>query len=104
MIVKNFKDFKKLNEDQGLANKPNNIKQEKEIVEYDIPEWALSPIINDDYDNLDSTDRKKLINFLNEVEEEHGNTNFHLGNEIGFKHSNDIDNKGSNVYRIYLFV
>lgn len=84
------------------------IKESKEdLIDYDIPEWALSALVNGDYSGLNDEEEQKLKQFLAKVSAEYGNAGFLLGDiegedNLGFKYRNDIDSLGSNVYRLYI--
>jgi len=92
-------------EHEGL---PKHVDENKEnLVDFDIPEWAMSALINDDRSGLSDEDEAKLDEFINDVANQYGNAHFLLGDidgedNLGFKHSNDIDNLGSDVYRVYI--
>jgi len=78
-----------------------------DLNEYIVPDWAMSALINGDYSGLSDEDEQKLEMFIKEVITQNGNANFMLGDvdgkdDLGFKHSNDIDNLGSNAYRVYI--
>jgi hypothetical protein len=78
-----------------------------DLLEFDIPEWALSSLINGDDSGLEDEDIQKINTFVQKVENQYGNAHFMMNDiegedNLGFKHSNDIDNLGSNVYRLYL--
>jgi len=78
-----------------------------DLVEYDVPSWALSALINGDYSGLNDEDEEKLNNFVNGVVNAHGNAHFIIGDmdgedNLGFRSYNDIDNLGSDVYRVYI--
>ena len=67
----------------------------------------MSALINGDYSGLYDEDEIKLNHFIKQVSNKYGNANFMLDDiegedNLGFKHSNDIDNLGSNVYRLYI--
>ena len=75
------------------------------VYEYEVPDWALSALINGDVSGLSDEDEQKLDKFIDEVVSEVGNANFYGGNEedsLGFRRSNDIDNLGSDVYKVYV--
>lgn len=77
------------------------------IYEYEVPSWALGALINGDYSGLSDEDEQKLNKFIDEVVSKVGNANFMLGDmdgddNLGFRRSNDIDNLGSDVYRVYV--
>jgi len=85
----------------------DNKKSFPDLTEYIVPDWAMSALINGDYTGLSDEDEQKLEMFIDEVIKQNGNANFMLGDidgkdNLGFKHSNDIDNLGSNVYRVYI--
>ena len=78
-----------------------------DLNEYIVPDWAMPALINGDYSGLSDEDEQKLEMFIKEVITQNGNANFMLGDidgkdDLGFKHSNDIDNLGSNAYRVYI--
>lgn len=77
------------------------------LIEFDVPEWALSSLINGDDSGLEDEDINKINNFVQGVVNDYGNAHFMMDDiegedNLGFKHSNDIDNLGSNVYRLYI--
>ncbi|MFA5068172.1 MAG: hypothetical protein WC466_09115 [Candidatus Izemoplasmatales bacterium] len=78
-----------------------------DLIEYDIPEWALPALVNGDLSGLTEDDIQKLKKFTERVKISHGNANFLLGDidkddNKGFLYRNDIDNLGSNVYSLYI--
>jgi hypothetical protein len=80
---------------QLQAGSPMN-EVDDDLLDFDIPEWALSALINGDYSGLEDDDINKLEAFTSRVASEYGNAHFMM---------NDIegeDNLGSNVYRLYL--
>ncbi len=82
-------------------------KEENDLIEYEVPEWSLSALINGDYSALSDEEENKLNKFIKQVSSKHGNANFMLGDienkdNLGFKHKNDIDNLGSDVYVLYI--
>jgi hypothetical protein len=90
--------LKLLNEEQDV---------DSDLIEYEIPEWALFPLINGDYSSLENEDEEKLKAFINKVITQFGNAHFMLNDidgedNLGFRPSNDIDNLGGNVYRLYI--
>lgn len=104
-IIESFtKTFNKIKR----PNESRLIKENHEgLVDYEVPEWALSSLINGDDSGLEDEDISKIDDFIEYVVEKHGNANFMLGDmdgedNLGFKPNNDIDNLGSNVYRIYI--
>lgn len=84
-----------------------NETNEDDLVDFEIPSWAVSALINGEYDGLEDEDISKLKRFTQDVVNRFGNANFISGDmdgedNLGFKHSNDIDNLGSDVYRLYI--
>lgn len=78
-----------------------------DLVEYDIPSWAMSALINGDYSGLEDEDETKLNYFVQKVMKQYGNANFMMNDiegedNLGFRAYNDIDNLGDNVYRLYI--
>ena len=87
-----------------------NIIQENisDLMEYIVPDWALGALINGDYSGLSEEDEQKLEAFTDKVVARHGNAHFmiHAGGEndgnMGFRHSNDVDNLGSDCYKVLI--
>jgi hypothetical protein len=76
---------------------------EDDLIEFTIPEWAMPVLINGDYSGLSDEDEAKIDEFVNDTVKEFGNANFMDGDEdLGFLRSNDIDNLGSNCYKLVL--
>lgn len=78
-----------------------------DLIDFTIPEWAMSSLINGDDSGLEDEDISKIDNFVKQVASEYGNANFMLGDiegkdDLGFCRQNDIDNLGSNCYRLYI--
>jgi len=76
-------------------------------IEFIIPEWALCAIVNDDYTGLTEEETGKINKFLESLFKAYGNNNLFdrldsTEDELGFCRSNDIDNLGTNCYRMYL--
>ena len=77
------------------------------LIDFTIPEWAMSSLINGDDSGLEDEDISKIDNFVKQVASEYGNANFMLDDvdgkdNLGFCRQNDIDNLGSNCYRLYI--
>lgn len=91
--MKNFKEFNE---------------RKKEILEFIIPEYAVSSLINGDDSGINDEDIEKIDKFVEETVVEYGHANFSLPNddelELGFRTSNDIDNLGNNCYKLLLLV
>lgn len=80
---------------------------DSDLVSYDIPEWALSSLINGDDSGIENEDIEKINSFVDDVVRKNGNANFLLGDmdgkdDLGFCRDNDIDSLGSNCYRVYI--
>ena len=76
-------------------------------LEFIIPNWAGSALINGDYSGLDDEDEIKLNKFIQRVVEKYGNANFAMPSndeelEVGFKPYNDVDNLGSDCMKLLL--
>ena len=87
---------------KDLNENPNN-----DLVEYEIPSWAISALINGDYSGLEDDEITKLNDFIQEVTNAHGNAHFMIDDiegkdNLGFQSYNDIDNLGGDVYRLYI--
>lgn len=68
------------------------------LIGYEVPEWAMSSLINGDDSGLSEEDIEKLNSFVKDVSNKHGNANFMLGDidgkdDLGFKKYNDIDER-----------
>ena len=99
--------FNNQNNNDNMSEDLNNDNSKGDLIEYYIPEWAISTLINGDDSGMEDDDINKLNSFIQDVVNEYGNANFIVddieGNDnLGFKHRNDIDNLGSNVYRLYI--
>ncbi len=67
-------------------------------VEYSIPSWALPALINGDWSGLELEDCEKLENWMRKESAKH--SRFYAiapneSHELGFCHTNDIDNLGA---------
>lgn len=93
----------------------NNIYKEKSskndevnsnLLEFSIPDWALSSLINGDNSGNSDEDNQKINDFVSKTVSNYGNANFMIDDldkdDQGFRHSNDIDNMGTNCYKLYL--
>ncbi len=90
-----------------FTKKTLNEEVDNDLVEYLVPEWALSALINGDFSGLSDEDEEKIEKFIKEVVKHYGNAHFMINDmegedNLGFKYRNDIDNLGSNVYRVYV--
>lgn len=96
--------------DKGLPiiKKEEGGSVEKEILDFKIPEWALSALVNDDYSGLSEEDEAKIKKFREQTAEKYGNASFYPAGEededysYGFCWRNDIDNLGSNCFKLVL--
>ena len=117
IIYTSFLDFEKayeklniknITEDvENIENAEDNIEDvnlNDNIAEFDIPEWAVEPLINNDWTALNDEEGLKLSKFIYETSMEYGNCGFYMGDSDRpeFKHSNAIDNLGCNVYKLYI--
>ena len=98
-------DYQRWQEEMGINENMNEGKED--LIDFDIPEWALPALINADESGLTDEDQQELNTFVNRIVKQYGNANFMLGDidgedNLGFKHSNDVDNLGNNVYRLYI--
>jgi len=77
-----------------------------DILEFKIPEYAVSPLINGDYSGLEDEDEKTLNKWVDGIVAKYGNAHFMLPSndelELGFCHTNDIDKLGNNCYKLLL--
>lgn len=78
-----------------------------DLIDYTIPDWAGSYLINGDSSGLEDEDIAKVDDFVNSVISQHGNANFMMPSnddemDLGFCHSNDIDNLGSNCIKLFI--
>jgi hypothetical protein len=93
-----------------LNESKNNIVVEKkmEVIDFVIPQWAVSALINGDESGLDEEDQKSLDSFVAYVIKEYGNANFSLPSddelELGFRHSNNINSYGTDCVKLLLMV
>ena len=102
-------DYEKISREVEYGVNPyqENQEIENDLIEFDVPEWSLSALINGDFSGLNDEDEVKILSFIKKVQNKYGNANFMLGDienedDLGFRRSNDIDNLGSNVYRLYI--
>ena len=79
-----------------------------QVLKFTIPNWAVCPVINADNSSLEEEDIKKLDEFIETTVYTYGNANFALPDDarldLGFKHTNDIDNLGSDCTLLLLLV
>jgi hypothetical protein len=75
-----------------------------DLIEYVIPTHYATSLINADMSGLSDEDEQELDEFVNRVQEAHGNAHFMLGNDTEeyFSHSNDVNNLGSDVMKLYV--
>lgn len=91
-----------------LKSLTKSIKENKEdLIDFVIPTWALSYIVNNDPSGLEDEDIEKVDKFVDRLVRLYGNGNLMLGDSegednLGFKHKNDIDNMGAECERMYL--
>lgn len=68
-----------------------------EKIEFTLPNWALSALVNGDFSGLNEEDESKIIHFTGGVINKWGNAHFIVNetNDRGFLQRNDIDSLGS---------
>ena len=110
-LEKYLKSLDVLNEDDILVTDESELEEEEQgygddILEFTIPNWALSSLINGDNSGNDEEDDEKLERFVKETIATYGNANFMLPYDkdldLGFCHSNDIDNLGNDCSMLLL--
>jgi hypothetical protein len=111
-LKENDEDYEKIGREveygiNPYEEQPSKNELNDDLLEFDIPEWALSSLINGDDSGLEDDDIRKIEDFTSRVVSKYGNAHFMMNDiegedNLGFKHSNDIDNLGSNVYRLYI--
>jgi hypothetical protein len=82
-------------------------KGNENLIEFEIPEWAMGALVNGDYSGLSDEDEMKLNKFTSKVVSKYGNAMFMTDDidgkdNLGFRTYNDIDNLGSDVYVLYI--
>jgi hypothetical protein len=97
----------KIHSDTGLKEENDENQINNDLLEFTIPSWAMSTLINGDSSGNSDEDDQKIDAFVNDTVAEYGNANFMLSDmegkdDLGFCRSNDIDNLGSDCYRLYL--
>lgn len=100
-------DIENYNEDVDENEQPTEDQSNDDLLEFTIPSWAMSTLINGDNSGNSDEDDQKINAFVNSIVGEYGNANFMLGDidgkdDLGFCRSNNIDNLGSDCYRLYL--
>lgn len=89
----------------GETQEPED-EYDDELIEFDIPNWAISALINGDESGLTDEEQEKLNAFVDDVASKYGNANFMLPDEneidLGFLRSNDIDNLGGDCSRLLI--
>ena len=75
-----------------------------DLIEFTIPTWAISAIVNGDFSGLRDDEEEKLKKFLDRLSEEYGNANLMTTDEGAyFTHGNDIyRNMGGDVEKMVL--
>lgn len=107
-LYENIKKMKDLNKKLNESNLSDMFNPDGDnLVPFEIPEWAISALINDDQEGLTPEEKIKLDKFQKEVVEEFGNAYFLLGDlegkdDLGFQPKNSLDNLGGYVYRLYI--
>lgn len=99
-------DFQTGKESKSKKDKKAN-ESKDDLIDFIIPTWALSYIVNNDPSGLEDEDIEKVDKFIDRLVRLYGNGNLMLGNSegednLGFKYRNDIDNMGAECERMYL--
>ena len=81
--------------------------KDNDLIDYIVPSWSMAGLINGDFSGLSDEEIKKLEAFIESVTNENGNAVFLIDDiegkdNLGFKHRNDIDDLGGDVYRVYI--
>lgn len=77
----------------------------RSIVNFNVPEWTLSALINGDYSGLNDEDEEKVKNFVSQCMARYGSAMFTVDmdkDQLGFLYRNDIDTLGADCYKITL--
>lgn len=106
--------FKKM-KDEDLTKVKNylksltkSIKESKDdLIDFVIPTWALTYIVNNDPSSLNDEEIEKVDKFIDRLVRLYGNGNLMLGDSegednLGFNYRNDIDNLFTECERMYL--
>ena len=109
MGLKENYDIDSYYEDSVMGDLPGETQEpeyDDELIEFDIPNWAISPLINGDESGLNDEEQERLDAFVQDVMSKYGNANFMLADEneldLGFLRSNDIDNLGGEASRLLI--
>lgn len=94
-------------EESVKEKKKRVIKENKEdLIDFIVPQYYASALINGDFSGLESDDEQKLNSFIDNVQRKFGNANFMLGDEddmdLGFMSRSDVDNLGADMMRVYV--
>lgn len=89
-------------EDSVMGDVPGEIVEPEEdyddLIEFDIPDWAVSALINGDYSGLSDEEESELNAFVDRVVEKYGNAHFMVDDyeksHLGFLTRNDINSLG----------
>lgn len=77
-----------------------------EAIDFILPDWSACALINGDFSGLNEQDKQELNTFIEETVKTYGHALFSLPSddeiEQGFKHSNDLNNLGSNCIKLTL--
>ena len=104
-------DFGAIEEDDEVVKLEDYEKmqeQKDDLLDFAIPKWAMSAIVNGDTSGLRDEDIQKIDSFESRLVELYGNANLMLGDvdgedDLGFRYRNDIDgNLGADCTRMYL--
>ena len=107
-IVENTQDIPQSQTQQPQTQEQSQDPQsgDDEVLEFIIPDWAASALVNGDVSGLTDEDEVKIDNFINDIAMKHGNAQFIPADDdeldLGFKHTNDIDELGANCIKLIL--
>lgn len=103
-------DFGAIEEDDEVVKLEDYEKmqeQKDDLLDFAIPKWAMSAIVNGDTSGLEDEDIIKLENFQNKLIQKYGNANLLLGDidgedDLGMTLGNDLEETLTECYRMYL--
>jgi len=99
------------NQQQPQQNQPVQESHEPEdtdssTVDFTVPTWALSALIDGDYSGLTDEEERKVDHFIKRIEGRYGNAMFMSDNEDldgdNTSRTNDIDDLYSSVAKVYI--
>lgn len=77
-----------------------------EVIDFLLPSWVASPLINDDWSGTEASDEAELRHYVSRITAKWGNASFSLPSENefeqGFKWSNDMNSMGGDTIKLLL--